>query len=162
GCPEPVPVALAVAEAERVGGLELAVGLLEGPLVEEGLQSRPRRPGHVVTAERADVEILLDLRPVDDLVALLALRPQPLHPRGLLAERVHLLGLHGSDARLLAEPGGHSKGGLFITGRDGRHRIGTETPRRTAHFARNRSSVRAPGPSPGAPPPGASARPRRP
>ena len=38
GDAEPVAVALAVGEAERVGGLELAVGLLEGALVEERLE----------------------------------------------------------------------------------------------------------------------------
>src|SRR6185295_15279903 len=102
GGAQPVPVLLGVGEAQRVLRLQLLVHLLEGAGVEDGGEAGARRPRHVVAARGADVEVLLDLLPVDDLVALLALGPQALHAGRLVP--VHLRVLR-RDAGLLREPG---------------------------------------------------------
>ena len=79
-----VAVALGVAELERIAGADVRRELLATCRRRRAVSKRSRAPSaEVVAALRADVEVPLDLLAVDDLLALLALDPQPLGDRGL-------------------------------------------------------------------------------
>src|SRR5690606_10230026 len=87
-------VLLLVAEAEHVGRGELGADLAQFARVEEGLEPGPRPDRAMEGALRADLEVLLQLRPVQHRAAALALLPQPLG-HAALARRSAV----GADAR---------------------------------------------------------------
>ena len=73
---EAVAVALAVAEPERVLGRDVGADLDGAVRVEELRQPLARADAHVVRALRADLQVALDLRPVQHRIAGRALHPQ--------------------------------------------------------------------------------------
>ena len=74
--PQPVGVALAVAEAQRVGRRARQLDAVPAALVEGPGQALGRGRAHVVAAMRADLEVLLEVAVEDHLLAGGALRPE--------------------------------------------------------------------------------------
>ena len=91
GRAQPVPVALGVLEAQRVGRGQAAVVLLERPAVDEQRDALPRVDPEGVPALRAHAPRPLHLRPIHDLLARITLDPQPLRNDDLPALPLALL-----------------------------------------------------------------------
>ena len=75
---ETVLVALRVFELERILRLDLGGEFLGGPGIEELQQPVARIDAHVMAAFGADVEVALDLRPIQHGIARRAFDPQTL------------------------------------------------------------------------------------
>src|SRR5207247_11005050 len=78
GGADPVAVLLGVPEAERVRGLEVGVALFERAWVRQERDTLARGDAEGIEALRADAPRALDLGTVDDLLARVALDPEPL------------------------------------------------------------------------------------
>src|SRR5207249_8659314 len=76
--PKPIPVRFHVAEFEGVDGVDVCVDLLVTPVVEQGGEALAGRDAEVIIALGADVGVPEDLLLIDDLLAAVALDPQPL------------------------------------------------------------------------------------
>src|SRR6185503_9535586 len=74
---QPVAVALRVLELERIGGDDLGEALDERPLIDQDRDVGARGDAEVTGALAAGPEIALELLVIQDLAAILALRPQP-------------------------------------------------------------------------------------
>ncbi len=81
GSAQPVFVALAVAETQRIFGADAGADLGAGVGIEEPLQALPRTDPHVMAALRADMQVALELGAVERRVAGGALDPQAFRDR---------------------------------------------------------------------------------
>ena len=75
---QPVPVGLGVDELERVGGQDARVEIARRLLVEQQADAGRSVDPEVEVALRADAVVLVEVLGVDDLLARLALDPEPL------------------------------------------------------------------------------------